>query len=113
MLYQSSHSEMTAHAAEKSITAIMFNLGYLPGENHVTTTKTESTLKALESAMSLIKPHGVISVVCYPGHPEGAEEAGEVESWLSSQTASAWQIAKYAMLGTLKPAPFLLLASKR
>jgi len=32
---------------------------------------------------------------------------------MSSLTNDGWRIAKYAMLGTRKPAPFLILGSKK
>ena len=106
------HARMGEHAAPGSIAAVMFNLGYLPGDDHEFTTQTPETLAALAVAAALLKPGGVISIVCYPGHPAGAAEAARVETWVASQTASGWRAAKYAMLGTLRPAPFLLLIRK-
>jgi hypothetical protein len=42
----------------------------------------------------------------------GADEAVAVETWFKSQTGQGWRVAKYQMLGTLKPAPFLVLGGK-
>lgn len=111
-LHHASHTRMAEHAATGSVSAIMFNLGYLPGENHNLTTEHASTLEALEASAELLKAGGVISVVCYPGHEAGAEEAIKVEAWMSLQTGHGWRVAKYALLGTLRPAPFLLVARK-
>lgn len=108
--FQQSHATLAAHAAEKSVSAIVFNLGYLPGEDHAFTTESVETLTALDAASRLLKPGGVLSVVCYPGHPAGATEAEAVESWLSAQATHGWRVAKYAAIGTRRPAPFLLLA---
>ena len=90
----------------------MFNLGYLPGEDHQVTTETTETLKALEAAKIILQPGGLLCVVCYPGHDAGAIEAEHVERWMSALTSVRWRVAKYAMLGTQKPAPLLLLAHK-
>jgi predicted methyltransferase len=107
-----SHAQMGNHAAAGSAAVVMFNLGYLPGEDHELTTESAETLRALEVAASLLKPGGVLSVICYPGHPAGAAEAVEVEAWITALAASGWRIAKYGALGTRRPAPFLLLAAR-
>ncbi|MEO8616163.1 MAG: class I SAM-dependent methyltransferase [Luteolibacter sp.] len=108
--FEESHELMEAHAAVESVAAVMFNLGYLPGDDHELTTETATTLAALEAAARLLKPGGALSVICYPGHPSGMFEAGAVESWMASQTAKGWRIAKYGAIATRRPAPFLLLA---
>ena len=110
--HHTSHARMAEHAAAKSIAAIMFNLGYLPGDDHELTTTAPETLTALAAAAELLQPGGVLTVVCYPGHPAGAAEAEAVEAWLTAMAAHGWQVAKYAMLGTLRPAPFLLVAAQ-
>lgn len=110
--FHESHVKMDEHAAAGSVAAIMFNLGYLPGENHELTTESVGTLAALEVAARLLKPGGVLSVVCYPGHPAGAAEAVAVEAWLVGLAANGWRVARYGAVGTKRPAPFLLLAGK-
>jgi len=109
--HHESHATMASHAPPGSVAAVMFNLGYLPGEDHQLTTGTEETLAALDAAALVLKPGGVISVVCYPGHEVGAGESAAVEDWMNSRAATGWRIAKYAMLGTLRPSPFLLVAA--
>ena len=110
--FQQSHVQMVDHSAVESIALIMFNLGYLPGEDHAVTTESAETLRALRIAVGLLKPGGVISVICYPGHTSGAVEAAAVEIWATSLAVSGWRIAKYGAVGTRRPAPFLLLVSK-
>lgn len=106
-----SHVQMEEHAQPGSVAAVMFNLGYLPGADHGTTTVVAETIAAMEAAARLLKPGGVLSVVCYPGHEAGAEEARAVEEWMAARTSDGWRVAKYAMLGTLRPAPFLLVGT--
>ena len=110
--FHESHVTMDRHAAEGSVAAVMFNLGFLPGEDHGLTTETGETLAALEVAARLLKPGGVLAVTCYPGHPAGAGEAMAVENWLTCRTADGWRVARYGAIGTRRPAPFLLLAGK-
>ena len=103
---------MATRAAAESVAVVMFNLGYLPGEDHEQTTETAETLAALEAAAGLLKPGGILSVICYPGHPAGAAEAAAVEAWMTALAAQGWRVAKYGAVGTRRPAPFLLLAGK-
>ncbi|NJM36955.1 MAG: methyltransferase domain-containing protein [Akkermansiaceae bacterium] len=110
--YQKSHAEMGNHAAPESVSAILFNLGYLPGEDHALTTELGETLRALEIATNLLRSGGVLSVICYPGHPAGAIEAEAVEKWAAALATRGWRIAKYGAIGTRRPAPFLLLIHK-
>lgn len=107
-----SHRHLGKHVqADERVAAIVFNLGYLPGDDHGTTTEANETLHALEAAVNLLKSGGILAVVCYPGHDEGGREAVAVEEWMSGLTSRGWRVAKYSPLGTLRPAPFLLLAS--
>ena len=107
--FHESHAGMAAHAAEGSVSAIMFNLGYLPGNDHSLSTGAD-TLAALEIGIGLIKSGGAISVICYPGHPGGALEAKAVEERMTRLGDEKWRVVKYQALGTLSPAPFLLFA---
>jgi ubiquinone/menaquinone biosynthesis C-methylase UbiE len=109
-LIHASHGTMESHAASGSVAVVMFNLGYLPGEDHALTTQSQETLAALGAAGRVLKPGGVLSVVCYPGHPAGAVEAEAVEAWLAGKTEDGWRVARYGAIGTKRPAPFLLVA---
>jgi len=109
---QESHAGMAARAARGSVAAVMFNLGYLPGQDHALITEAASTLAGLNGAAELLKPGGVLAVVCYPGHPGGEVETAAVVQWFESLASRRWQVARYGTLATLRPAPFLLLGSK-
>lgn len=61
---------------------IMYNLGYLPGGDHSLTTRAEDTLQSVRAACDSVKRGGLISAIAYPGHPEGAVEAEQIEAFL-------------------------------
>ena len=87
---EADHSEMADYLPEESrgqISAVMFNLGYLPGADKSCITTTRSTLAALEYSLEWLAPGGVLSVVVYPGHPGGQEEADAVRAWFERQTS--------------------------
>lgn len=110
--FHESHVGIASHAAAETVSAVMFNLGYLPGEDHQLTTEATETLAALEIAASRLMVGGVLSVICYPGHPAGAIEASAVETWMNVQASQGWRIARYGAIHTRRPAPFLFIAAK-
>lgn len=110
--HQESHTNITAHATPGTVAVVMFNLGYLPGGDHAIATDCSETLIAIDQAAAVLKPDGLISIVCYPGHAAGTGEAEAVEDKLTSLADHGWRVAAYKMRGTLRPSPFLLLACK-
>ncbi len=108
-LHLASHDRL-AELVGGPVKAVVFNLGYLPGGDKKTVTRTKSTLAALEQAAALIAPNGLLSVMCYPGHEGGKEEAEAVEAFLSRLPHHSWRAGKYQLLNTGTPAPFQICA---
>ncbi|MCW1923065.1 methyltransferase domain-containing protein [Luteolibacter arcticus] len=102
-LVHASHAAMHAYAGPASVTAAMFNLGYLPGGDHELITRTEETLQGLEAAVGVLKPGGLLTIVCYPGHAGGDDESAAVVAWAEKHGAEVFRRED-----TLKPAPFLV-----
>jgi predicted methyltransferase len=69
-----------AHAGVVSVA--MFNLGYLPFGDKTIVTRPETTVAGLEQAFELVRPGGLISVLAYPGHAGGLEEAKWAAGWI-------------------------------
>ncbi len=75
------HAELAEAIAPEHlgrIAAVMFNLGYLPGSDKTFRTQPETTGRAIEAGLSLLREGGVLSVLAYTGHPGGLEEADAV-----------------------------------
>lgn len=105
------HESLAAHVPN-GCSAVVFNLGYLPGGDHGITTRAATTIPALRAAASLLKPGGLLSVLCYPGHAEGAEELDAITREWADWAAVGWRIARYDLPFTASPAPVLWLAAK-
>ena len=73
--------ERMLEAVEEPVDAVLFNLGWLPGAEHGVTTQTETTLKAAEAALTLLKEEAVMTICIYPGHEEGARELQMLLDW--------------------------------
>ena len=74
------------------ISAVLFNLGYLPGSDKKLITKTETTQTALQQAYELLKPSGILSVMAYPGHSGGDRETESVKSWFDDLSDNSYQL---------------------
>ena len=66
------------------IKAGMFNLGYLPGGDKSITTMRETTMPAIEAALSLLDRDAVLNIAVYPGHAEGDAEGKMITEYLST-----------------------------
>ncbi len=89
---EADHAEMALNLPSEirgRVAAIMFNLGYLPGADKECITTTSTTLAALNTAIEFLAPGGVLTVVVYPGHPGGREEAEAVRSWFQQRAGES------------------------
>jgi hypothetical protein len=115
-LIQSSHHELEQHlpaALRGHIQSFMFNLGYLPGGEKALITCTESTLQALAFAFEWLAESGVLSIVAYPGHEGGHQEAAAVEAWSSGLSPNDCEVQKMAFLNYRPTTPFGIVIRKR
>lgn len=116
-LIHDSHARLRHYLHEQHIgqvSAIMFNLGYLPLE-HVDQrimTTTDSTICALKEALAVLKVGGIISIVLYPGHEGGDAEAVAVEQWCLQLPQVVASTAKYQFIQKHN-APYLIVMEKR
>jgi predicted methyltransferase len=88
-LHQCGHESMVEALPSEifgQVTAVTFNLGYLPGGDKSVVTQITTTRLALRAAMDTLRPGGLLAVVAYRGHPGGPEECDAVREELSSLT---------------------------
>jgi len=76
-----SHSELDRYV-KGSVSAVIFNLGYLPGGDHSLQTKADTTIEAIEKSLDLIAEDGFISVTVYYGKNSGCDEKNAVMEYL-------------------------------
>ena len=81
-LLQQGHETLNQQVAENSVSAVMFNLGYLPRHDHKIITQPDTSTQAIKAAIKALKPDGVMTVLAYRGHVGGQEEFEAVHSLL-------------------------------
>lgn len=94
------------------IKAGMFNLGYLPGGDKSITTKRETTLKAIESAIELLDKDGILLIAVYPGHEEGEIEGELINEMLSRFDRREYCCAKFRIINSPTSSYFYIIESK-
>lgn len=104
--------ETMADVVSEPVQAIVFNLGYLPTGERAIKTLPESTLAALEQALTLLLPGGLILVAVYTGHAGGGEEWTTVRQWAETLHPHACNVWQSRQLNRSDKAPFLLIVEK-
>ena len=110
-LQASCHSELGTYCSAE-VSAIMFNLGYLPKGDKTIITKEETTLKALEASLTLLRVGGIMTVMCYPGHEGGEDEASQVDKWSGQLPTSHYQVLRLQPHNAKSVSPYLLALKK-
>lgn len=98
------HERMDEYVKEK-VSAVVFNLGWLPGGDHTVTTRWETTKEAVSKALELLLPGGVLVICAYPGHSEGDRERCELSGLLSSLSNKTYNVLHQVFLNAGAGAP--------
>jgi len=83
-VYLDSHANMEQYADAESVDCIVFNFGRLPGGDPGIITRADSSVAAINAALRLLKPGGVIAIALYYGGGNGYEERDAVLAHLKT-----------------------------
>ena len=106
------HQNMGRYIAPESTDAIMFNLGWLPGAAHGVTTQTETTLQAVDAALTALKEEGLLTICVYPGHEEGSRERSALIEWVQNLNEREYDAMLRCYLNQSKQPPLLIAVKK-
>lgn len=105
------HETMSEHVHDAPV-AVMFNLGWLPGSEHIVTTRTETTLKAVGAAVDMIAPGGIVTVCIYPGHEEGRRELDALLAFACGLSVQKFNVLHHHFLCAPAHTPQLILIQR-
>ena len=114
-LIHASHADMAEKIPVQyhgKISAIMFNLGYLPGGDKSIITQTDSTVTALNIASRMLSSNGIITVMAYPGHQGGDLETDQVKNWCKQLDEDQFKISIVYSSENKESAPRLFVIRK-
>ncbi len=86
-----SHEKMGTYVTEE-VSAILFNLGYLPGGDHSIATNGKTSISAIREGMKLLQKDGIISICIYSGQDSGYEEKEMILSFLRELDSKKWLV---------------------
>jgi ubiquinone/menaquinone biosynthesis C-methylase UbiE len=112
-LLMKSFESMSDHLQENSVSAVIFNLGYLPGGDHSITTTADTTLAGLKAALRTIRRGGIVTVVLYDGHEEGINEKKQVLEWAAGLDSRKYHTAFVNMINQGNNPPEILWITKK
>ncbi|MBU5638661.1 class I SAM-dependent methyltransferase [Geomonas sp. Red69] len=104
--------ERLADFVPQGITAVAFNLGYLPGGDTGLVTDPANTVAALRQAAELLVPGGIVTIALYTGHAGGPQEAAAVEGWAASLHPGRFNVWRHRQLNRPDTAPYLVLVER-
>jgi predicted methyltransferase len=99
--------------AKSRLSAVVFNLGYLPGCDRDSATETTSTIAALDLAFEWLATGGVLCCTAYPGSPAGLEESLAVSDWAVARADDGVHVTRIESVATRGRGPFVLWLEKR
>jgi len=114
-LIKADHASLLAHVPKSCygrVRAVTFNLGYLPGHSKNIVTQASTTVLALQQALQLLMQGGMISVVCYRGHPEGSRELEAIHVWIDGLDKRYYRVQWFGQADRAST-PLLLVITRR
>lgn len=115
-LFHASHDKLIekipAHV-HGQITGAIFNLGYLPSGDKRIVTKPDSTIRAVDQLLQIMAPEGIIVLVIYHGHPEGAIERDVLLEYVQTLDQQKAHVLRYEFINQINNPPFIVAIEKR
>ena len=106
-----SHENMARYAEKESAHCILFNLGWLPGGDHAVYTRAESTMKAIEAGLDILRSGGLMCVTIYSGGANGYAERDALIPFLASLDDTKYEVVRLTFHNWKKdpPIPFFII----
>ena len=111
-LYCIGHEHLAEYIHEP-VRCIVFNLGWLPSSDKTVTTQWETTHIAIESALQLLLPMGILTVCAYPGHAKGEHERNELTSFFAALRPQEYNVLHQRFLNAGEGAPECFIIQKQ
>lgn len=112
-LHLDGHENVDQYVGDAIIKGAIFNLGYLPGEDHSIITKPETTIEAIRKIQSRLAIGGRIVLVIYHGHEGGREEKESVLSYCEQLDQKHFEVTRYEFINQINRPPFVVAIEKR
>ena len=94
------------------IDGAIFNLGYLPGGNKKITTQKDTSIKAIQEVLDIMKINGLLGIVIYPGHPAGKEEEIAILNQIKLLDQNKYNVLVINYINRINNSPYPILIER-
>lgn len=105
--------ETVSKQDQGNVAGAIFNLGYLPGGDKSIVTRAETTIQAIEQLLQILKSEGIIVLVIYHGHQEGAIERDILLEYVKNIDQKEANVLQYQFINGINHPPFIIAIEKR
>jgi predicted methyltransferase len=112
-LHQTGHEEMDMIVSEENLSAVVFNLGYLPKGDKSIITQPTTTLQAISHSLKRLKRSGIVLLMIYHGHEGGKEEKNAVIDFVQELPQQEYSVLQYGFINQKNSPPFLVAIEKK
>lgn len=114
ILFHQGHETIeTTVPKETTLSAAIFNLGYLPKSDKQIITQPDTTKRALDALLPRIKHKGRIILVVYYGHPGGEKELALVQNYCQELPQELYSVLTYQFINQKNNPPILFCIEKK
>lgn len=111
-VYLVCHSKMADFASEGSVSAIMFNFGWLPGGDHTKFSHGNTSIHAISKGLRLLKKGGIMTLCLYYGKETGFEEKNKILDFVRSLDQKKYSVLLHDFINRKNNPPLLVVISK-
>lgn len=112
-LYLESHVFIDHYAEKESVDGIIFNFGYLPGGDHELATRADTSVKAVDTGLALLKRGGVMALCIYSGGDTGYEEKEKILEYLKALDEKRYLVIMNSFYNRKKDPPLPVFVVKK
>ncbi|MBQ1235220.1 MAG: GNAT family N-acetyltransferase [Oscillospiraceae bacterium] len=108
------HADMGYLIRPESAAAVVFNFGYLPGGDHEVFSLAKSSIKAIDAALDIVRPGGVVVLCLYSGGPNGFDEKNAILEHLAGLPTDVYTViaCNFHNRKQTSPMPVLIVRDK-
>jgi len=106
-----SHANMAQYAEPGTVSAVTFNLGWLPGGDHNVFTHSDSSIAAIKAGLSLLRDGGIMTLIIYYGRETGFGERDALLDFLPTIDSDIYTVVEMPFVNRTNcpPIPIVIL----
>ena len=106
-----SHANMAQYAKPGTVSAVTFNLGWLPGGDHNVFTHSDSSIAAIKAGLSLLRDGGIMTLIIYYGRETGFGERDALLDFLPTIDSDIYTVVEMPFVNRTNcpPIPIVIL----